>query len=99
MDPSRHGAPTALLPGGDAPPWGMFPNMDPSCQGAPTVPLPSGGTPPQAGCQDGVPFERPGFYFGGQPFIFQNGFPVPNIPGTMDGGHATQDGSSRGNVK
>jgi hypothetical protein len=69
--------------------WGMFSNMDPSHHSTPTVPLAGGNTPPQVGRQGGVHFDMPGFYFGGQPFTFQTGFPVPNMPGTIDGGHVT----------
>jgi hypothetical protein len=82
MDPSHHGAPTVPLPGGNTLPWRMFPNMDPFHHSTPTVPLPGGNTPPQVGRQGGVPFNMPGFYFWGQPFAFQNSFPIPNMPRT-----------------
>ena len=79
--------------------WGMFLNMDPSHHGAPTPPLPGGDALPHPGCQGGVPFDMSGFYFGGQPFAFPNGFPVQNMPGTLDSGNAAQDGTSRGDTK
>ncbi|KAG6377897.1 hypothetical protein JVT61DRAFT_14685 [Boletus reticuloceps] len=84
--------------------WGMYPNMNPANMNpahhsAPTAPLPGGEGLPQAGRQGGVPFDRSGFYFGRQPFTFPNGYPVPNMPGTSDGGHAAQDGTSRGDTK
>ena len=64
--------------------WGMFPNMNHARQG--------GATAPQPGRDGGSLYDQPGFYFGGQPFAFLNGYPganMSNMPGTSDG--AAQD--------